>query len=61
MVAGGREHIFVTPEQELAMFQAGANAIVIGNYLTTKGLAPKLDRERLEQLGLEVATSCNDK
>jgi biotin synthase len=61
MVAGGREHIFQSEEQELAMFKAGANAIVIGNYLTTKGLQPELDRERLNRLGLEVAKNCNDK
>ena len=60
MVAGGREHIFNSEEKELAMFQAGANAIVIGNYLTTKGLAPKLDRDRLRHLGLTVAESCNE-
>ncbi len=61
MVAGGREQLFESEEQELAMFKAGANAIVIGNYLTTKGLSPELDRDRLKRLGLEIATSCNDK
>ncbi len=61
MVAGGREQLFENETQELAMFKAGANAIVIGNYLTTKGLAPELDRDRLKRLGLEIATDCNDK
>jgi len=60
MVAGGREQMFTTAKDELEMFRAGANAIVIGNYLTVKGLAPKLDRDRLKEMGLEVATSCND-
>jgi len=59
MVAGGREQMFATTEAELEMFKAGANAIVIGNYLTVKGLEPKLDRDRLEEMGLEVATNCN--
>ena len=59
MVAGGREQMFINTQAELAMFKAGANAIVIGNYLTVKGLEPKLDRDRLEEMGLEVATSCN--
>lgn len=61
MVAGGREHLFTSEPSELAMFQAGANAIVIGNYLTTRGFSPELDRDRLERMGLEVATSCHDK
>ncbi len=59
MVAGGREQMFTTTKAELEMFKAGANAIVIGNYLTVKGLEPKLDRDRLEEMGLEVATNCN--
>ena len=59
MVAGGREQMFTTTQEELEMFKAGANAIVIGNYLTVKGLEPKLDRDRLAEMGLDVATSCN--
>lgn len=57
MVAGGRELLFAG--EEAKMFEAGANAIVIGNYLTTKGEAPSRDREMLETLGYEVATSCD--
>jgi len=57
MVAGGRELLFNGVEQE--MFDAGANAIVIGNYLTTEGLSPHTDKEMLHTLGLEVATSCD--
>jgi biotin synthase len=57
MVAGGRELLFDKHEDE--MFKAGANAMVIGNYLTTEGLAPNKDRETLESLGYEVATSCD--
>lgn len=57
MVAGGRELLFNGHEQE--MFKAGANAMVIGNYLTTEGLAPNKDKAMLESLGYEVATSCD--
>jgi biotin synthase len=57
MVAGGRELLF--GGEEAKMFEAGANAIVIGNYLTTKGEAPDRDRAMLEQLGYEVAVSCD--
>jgi len=57
MVAGGRELLF--SGEEAKMFEAGANAIVIGNYLTTPGQSPHKDREILESLGYEVATSCD--
>jgi biotin synthase len=57
MVAGGRELLFTGEENK--MFEAGANAIVIGNYLTTSGLAPHKDQQMLEKLGYEVATSCD--
>jgi biotin synthase len=57
MVAGGRELLF--NGQENRMFEAGANAIVIGDYLTTAGLEPKKDQIMLEKLGYEVATSCD--
>jgi biotin synthase len=57
MVAGGRELLF--NGQEDKMFEAGANAIVIGNYLTTAGLEPNKDKSMLDSLGYEVATSCD--
>ncbi len=57
MVAGGRELLFGGAEAE--MFDAGANAIVIGDYLTTPGAAPHKDLEMLRKLGLEVATHCD--
>jgi len=57
MVAGGRELLF--NQKESAMFDAGANAMVIGNYLTTSGLAPDKDKQMLLGLGYEVATSCD--
>jgi len=57
MVAGGRELLFNGHEDE--MFKAGANSMVIGNYLTTEGLSPSKDKQMLESLGYEVATSCD--
>jgi len=57
MVAGGRELLFSGNEDK--MFQAGANAIVIGDYLTTSGTTPKKDQLMLEKFGYEVATSCD--
>ncbi len=56
MVAGGRELIFSGEESK--MFEAGANAMVIGNYLTTSGQAPHKDLDILKNLGYEIATDC---
>jgi len=58
MVAAGRELLFDGCEE--LMFEAGANSMVIGNYLTTVGDAPHKDREMLERLGYGVAISCYD-
>jgi len=57
MVAGGRELLFDGYEE--LMFEAGANSMVIGNYLTTVGDAPSKDKEMLKRLGYGVATSCD--
>jgi len=57
MVAGGRELLF--NGQENLMFEAGANAIVIGNYLTTQGIDAGSDQRMLDTLGYEIATSCH--
>ncbi len=57
MVAGGRELLF--NNRESAMFNAGANAMVIGDYLTTKGLSTHADIKMLKTQGYEVATSCD--
>ena len=57
MVAGGRELLFNGYEE--LMFEAGANSIVIGNYLTTPGDSPQKDRAMLERLGYTVATDCH--
>jgi len=56
MVAGGRELMFGKNYKD--MFENGANAIVIGNYLTTKGDQPNRDRDILDNLGYKVASDC---
>lgn len=53
MVAGGRELMFGDRQAEI--FQAGANSIVIGNYLTTQGRVMSKDLDMLQSLNLEVA------
>ena len=58
MVAGGRELVF--GDGWPAIFDAGANAIVIGDYLTTKGERPDKDLRTLQELGYEIATSCHE-
>jgi len=57
MVAGGRERLFDGEEEKL--FAAGANAIVVGNYLTTSGQTPHKDHTMLQSLGYKVATRCD--
>jgi biotin synthase len=53
MVAGGRELMFGDRQEEI--FEAGANSIVIGNYLTTNGRIISKDLDMLKSLNLEVA------
>ena len=57
MVAGGRELVFQDDWPKI--LQAGANAIVIGDYLTTKGEKPAKDIATLSRLGYEIATVCH--
>jgi len=57
MVAGGRETTF--KEEQYKIFEAGANAIVIGDYLTTSGNSAQKDREMITSLGLQIATTCH--
>ncbi len=53
MVAGGREVTFKERQNEI--FEAGANSIVIGNYLTTLGRDGHQDLAMLDALGFEIA------
>lgn len=49
-VCGGREEVLTDQQEQL--FAAGANGILGGNYLTTKGQDPKRDIEMIENMGL---------
>lgn len=53
-LAGGRE-INLRDLQAMAM-QAGANGLIIGNYLTTMGRNPEMDITMLKDLGYDVLT-----
>jgi biotin synthase len=58
MIAGGREITFKDRQKEI--FSNGANAIVIGNYLTTAGQMESNDFSMIEELGLELAETCHE-
>ncbi|MEW5767502.1 MAG: biotin synthase BioB [bacterium] len=51
-VCGGREHNLRS--LQAFIFMAGANGMLIGDYLTTRGQDPRLDLEMIEDLGLKV-------
>ncbi len=56
MIAGGRELIF---DNLVEVFESGANSIVIGDYLTTKGEEKDKDIKAIESLGYKIAKSCD--
>ncbi|EEO25441.1 biotin synthase [Helicobacter winghamensis] len=56
MIAGGRERVF--GENQKALFECGINAVVLGDYLTTKGNTPKDEIERIKSYGYGIAISC---
>jgi len=56
MVAGGRELMF--KEDQYKVFEYGANAVVIGDYLTTSGKNALQDIEALEKKGYTIAATC---
>ncbi len=51
-ICGGREKVI--REYQSDIFAAGANGIMIGNYLTTKGRGIKEDMEMIEKMGLNL-------
>lgn len=57
MIAGGREIVF--GEEQEKLYENGVNAIVLGDYLTTKGRTPKEDIEELLSYGLSIAKTCH--
>jgi len=56
MLAGGRELVFKDKFTE--GIKAGANSIIIGDYLTTKGERPDKDIEVLKKEGFRIANEC---
>lgn len=56
MIAGGREITF--GEEQYDIFKYGANAIVIGDYLTTAGKNAEDDIYELQVRGYEIAEDC---
>ncbi len=57
MIAGGRHTTFKSKDCDI--FAAGADVIVLGDYLTTKGKVPAEDLAMIKRLGYELATSCH--
>ncbi|WP_331774860.1 biotin synthase [Sulfurospirillum sp. 1612] len=58
MIAGGREITFT--KHPGAIFEAGADAIVIGDYLTTAGDTPSHDKLMIQEAGYTIATYCHE-
>ena len=56
MIAGGREKVF--GNDFISALKAGANSIVIGDYLTTKGEKANKDIEILKKEGFKIANEC---
>ena len=55
-VAGGREKNL--RDLQSWIFYAGANSIIIGNYLTTQGRPPEEDLQMIKDLGLQIKAIC---
>jgi biotin synthase len=58
-LTGGREVNLDTDEQHLP-FEAGADGILTGDYLTTSGQSPGDDIEVMEQAGMEPNMAANE-
>ena len=57
MIAGGREKIL--GDRQYEVFENGADAIVIGDYLTAKGEKASKDIEELTKRGFSFASICH--
>lgn len=57
MVAGGRE--VVLGERQYEIFENGASAVVIGDYLTTKGELASKDIENFKKRGFGFVSQCH--
>lgn len=58
MVAGGKEVMF--SKDYKAMFDTGIDAVVIGDYLTTKGEDANKQIQIINNLGLRIAKYCHE-
>lgn len=54
-ICGGRPKIL--REIQTRLFEAGADALMSGDYLTTGGMSTAADREMVDSLGLELRTN----
>ena len=59
MVAGGRGLMF--GDEQYKVFEHGANAVVVGDYLTTEGKSAKDDIFAIENLGYKIIKECDTK
>ena len=59
MVAGGREVMF--GDEQYKVFDYGANAVVVGDYLTTAGKSAKDDLNAIEAAGYNIIAERDDK
>ncbi|MGX2983204.1 biotin synthase BioB [Helicobacter sp. 23-1045] len=59
MLAGGREVVFGANQREI--FKYGIDAIVLGDYLTTSGEAPRKDLAMIERYNLKIGHLINDR
>lgn len=57
MIAGGRELMF--KQEQYDVFKHGANAIIVGDYLTTEGANAEDDIKAITSLGYEIAFACH--
>jgi biotin synthase len=58
MIAGGRENTF--KEDQYKIFDYGANAIVVGDYLTTNGKQASKDLNEIKKLNINIAKYCKE-
>ncbi|RQG91476.1 biotin synthase BioB [Natrarchaeobius halalkaliphilus] len=58
-LTGGRE-VNLAPDEQHRPLEAGADGILIGDYLTTDGQSPAADLEVVDRAGLEPNRATND-
>lgn len=56
MIAGGRELVFGNNQYDI--FKYGANSIIIGDYLTTKGKTVLDDIKNIKEMGFTISDKC---